>query len=342
MGIGDLFNTGNTGAYAKRRSLAEDETSERNAKAQATFYDETGSDETKKALEGRMAALAAMKAPQVTGPTFGSDAYMSAAKVGPVSKFAGAKVDRGDEMASRSAQLAAMSRAQLAATGGGPSTAGLQMGASVDHALASRAAMLGAAPRTGGALAALGAGKAASGIMGQGIATSSATKSAEAAQGAQAFAGLSSGIRAGDISGSYKDAGLEQDAALFSAQASNAATLANAGFAQQAGLFNASQAQQEAELRQKAELANVEATLRSRGMTDAAIASYLAAYQKQFQTDKAAKMGSWEFAQGNNQFTTALQDKKNADSAAADSARLSGFASLLTLGASAAGGGGKK
>jgi len=338
MGIGSLVNTANTGAYAKGRALAESDTYERNQKAQTSFYDTGESDAFKKDLDSRMAAIAGRTAPSVSGPSFGADAYTTAAKAGPAALAAGTKIDRSQELAARAQQQSALSMLAAQAAGKGPSVAGAQMGQSVDAALAAGNAATASAPRSGSGLAArtamLGQGQMLAGAANQ----AAATKMQEALQGSQQFASLAAGMRGADINAALGQAKLDQETGLANAGAQNAVTMANAGFAQQAGMYNATAAQTEAEMRQRAELANVEAVLRSRGMNDAAIQQYLAAYQKQFQLDKAAKMGYWQYAQGNNQFTQALQDKKNADAAAADSARLSAFASLLSMGAGAAGG----
>ena len=338
MGIGSLVNTANTGAYAKGRALAESETSERNQKAQTTFYDTGESDAFKKDLDSRMAAISGRTAPSVSGPTFGSDAYMTAAKAGPAALAAGTKIDRSAELAARAQQQNALSMLAAQAAGSGPSVAGAQMGQSVDAALAAGNAAAASSGRMGAGLAARTASLAQGQMLAGAASQAAATKMQESVQGAQQFASLAGSMRGADIGAALGQAKLDQETGLTNAGAQNAVTMANAGFAQQAGMYNATAAQTEAEMRQKAELANVEAALRARGMNDAAIQSYLAAYQKQFQLDKAAKTGYWEFAQGNDQFTQALQDKKIADAAAADSARLSAFASLASMGASAAGG----
>lgn len=329
MGIGSLINTANTGAYAKGRALAESETSERNQKAQSAFYDTAESDAFKRDLDSRMAAIAGRKPPSVSGPTFGADAFTTAAKAGPAALAAGTKIDRGAELAARAQQQSALGMLAAQAAGKGPSVAGAQMGQSVDAALAAGSAAAASLPRMGAGLAArtaaLGQGQMLAGASSQ----AAATKMQEALQGSQQFASLASGMRGADIGAALGQSKLEQETGLANAGAQNAVALANAGFAQQAGMFNATAAQTEAEMRQRAEIANVEAVLRARGMNDAAIQSYLAAYQKQFQLDKAAKTGYWSYAQGNDQFTTALMDRKNADAAAADSARLSAFASML-------------
>ena len=144
------------------------------------------------------------------------------------------------------------------------------------------------------------ANRAASLAQGQMLAgaanQAAATKMQESVQGAQQFASLAAGMRGADINSALAQAKLDQETGLTNAGAQNAVTMANAGFAQQAALFNANAAQTEAEMRQKAELANVESVLRARGMNDQAIQQYLAAYQKQFNLDKQSKMAFWQQA----------------------------------------------
>lgn len=333
MGGNWLFS-GSYGADAKAKNAETDSKHEdwKNG-AWAAYGDTAESDAFKGDLDERMKAIAARTPPKVSGPTFDGSAYTTAAKVGPVAKATGATIDRSGDLAMRARQQEALSMFAAAAAGKGPSVAGAQMNAGVDQSLAARAAAAGSAPRGGGGLAALLGARGQSQVLGAASATSAATKSQEAMQGAQQFGSLSAGMRTADIGAALAQGNFDQQAGLTNAQASNAAILANAGFAQQAGMFNATAAQTEAEMRQKAELANVEAALRSRGMNDAAIASYLAAYQKQFQADKQAKMAFWGTAQDKSQFDQKMAAQKNAQDQSADYAKAGAIAKLLTLGA---------
>lgn len=340
MGSNWLY-TGNYGAGAKEANAAIDA----NRKdwrdgAWGTFSDEKDSDAFKADLDARMSAIAGRKAPTVAAPEWGPGAFTKAATVGPATKAAGTTIARGPELAMRARQQAALGMFADAAAGRGPSVAGAQMTAGVDQTLAAQSAALGSGPRTGAALGMRAAMLGGNQALGGAAAQSAATKMQEANAGAQQFAQLSSGMRQADIGAALAQAKLDQETGLTNAGAENAATMANAGFAQQAGMFNAQAWQSEAEMRQRAELANVEAALRARGMNDAAINSYLAAYQKQFQADKAAKMAFWGMAQDNAQFDERMLSARQQQDMQADAAKNAALGSLITLGMGA--GGGKK
>lgn len=320
------------GADAKQQNAAADAKREdwRNG-AWGAFGDTGESESFRKDLDSRMAAIAGRTAPSVSGPSFGADAYTTAAKAGPAALAAGTKIDRSGELAARAQQQNALSMLAAQAAGKGPSVAGAQMGQSVDAALAAGNAAVASAPRSGSGLAArtaaLGQGQMLAGAATQ----SAATKMQEALQGSQQFASLAAGMRGADINAALGQAKLDQETGIANAGAQNAVTMANAGFAQQAGMFNANAAQTEAEMRQKAELANVEAVLRSRGMNDAAIQQYLAAYQKQFNLDKQAKMAFWQQAQDMTQFEEKMRMQKELSDQQADAATNAALAQMMMM-----------
>ena len=330
------------GADAKKENAAADaKRADWREGAWGAFGDTGASDAFKNDINSRIKDIAGRTAPSVTGPTFGSDAYMTAAKAGPAALAAGTKIDRSGDLAARAQQQTALSMLAAQAAGTGPSVAGAQMGQSVDAALAAGNAAAASAPRSGGGMA----NRAASLAQGQMLAgaanQSAATKMQESVQGAQQFASLAAGMRGADIGAALGQAKLDQETGLTNAGAQNAVTMANAGFAQQASMFNANAAQTEAEMRQRAELANVEAALRSRGMNDAAIQQYLAAYQKQFNLDKQGKMAFWQQAQDMTQFEEKMRAQKDMADQQADAATNAALASYISMGASAAGKSGK-
>ncbi len=308
--------------------------------AQSSFYDTTESDKLKEAQHRRRLELEGRVAPQMEKTAFGSDAYASAAKVGPVAKATAPAVARRD-LGPRALEMEALARMQQSALGKGPSIAGLQMNSGVDMALAERNARMGATRPGMAALAAHGIGNAAAANIGAASLGSAQTKLGEVAAGNQGFAGLSSGIRGSDLAMASAQAKHDTDASLFNSKAMNDASLANASFAQQAGAMNALAKQKETEMAQAAELANVEAALRNRGMTDSAIASVLASYQAQFNADNAAKQSFWNWRQDVGQFDqkTAYEKQKAAEQQDANTVNM--MMQLMTFGAASGMGSGK-
>jgi hypothetical protein len=319
--------SGKYGADAKAASNARDAAREEwNQGAQPAYYDETKSDEFKLDLNRRIGALQTRKAPTATAAQYGADAFGKAATVGPVSQINAQSINVSPEMRARQNESLAMLRDQ--AMGLGPSIAGQQMQQSVDAALAARN-RAAAASRINPALANIGANQAASSMLHEGALQSAASKSREVNEGVQRFGQLSAGMRDQDIGEATARAKLAQEAGLFNASGLNAAELANAGFAQQMSGANATAWQKQAQMQQDVELANVEASLRSRGMTDDAIAHYLGAFQRQMHADKAAKQAYWEQSQDNFQFDEKMAYQAQRDAQLSDAQTVSSMAMMI-------------
>lgn len=329
MGYFDNLAAGND----KKQILEQDKvTKELLPGAKEAFYNETNSDAYKADLDRRIAEISSRTAPTVGKTAFGANAYGKASQLGPAHGVAAQTIARPDADA-RVGQGASMDAFLSGAAGKGPSVAPQQMQQSTDAALAAMSRARGArGARVNPALAGIAGRNEMGGVLHEGMLTAASSKAREANEAASRFGQLSAAVRDQDISAATAQAKMQQEAALYSANAQNANTLANKGFADQMSQFNAGAALKQAKLGQEVEFANVEADLRARGMNDQQIAGYLNNLQQQQHNDKNARQAYWEYDQDLRMFNDKAFAQGNRDRADAEAKLAASTAQVATMG----------
>jgi hypothetical protein len=217
-------------------------------------------------------SLGGRTAPTATAASAGSATMAGAANAGPGVTYGGATIDTTGSNEARGYQMGLMNQLQAQATGKAPSLAEATMKQGLAANLQQQAGLAGTSG--GGSNPALamrnlqmGAAQQNQQMIGQaGLARLQEQLAAE-----QQLGGLSSNVRGQDIGLAEQQAGLTQQAGMFSAGQQNQFALANAGFAQQAGLANAAAQNQyglaNAGFEQQAALANQQSQLGLMDMT---------------------------------------------------------------------------
>lgn len=309
-----------SGGYAKMPASVM--ASRDNSKAVGSFYDDRDSSAFKSRMYADLSALGSRAAPQAGKTSLGAGARTSAATVGPMSMYGGAKANFGNSNAVAAQQAALIARMSGIADGSisGPGVDQLKANLGATVAAQTSAAGSGAARFGGGAaLRGLAGSKAAAS---QQTAATGAIVGAQEQQAAQSMlSGLASSARGSAYDQAAGQAAFDQQASMFNAGASNSAALAGAGFRQQAGMFNATAGQKQYEMDQQVAMSNMEASLRAQGLDDAAISARLGFLQAQMNRDKQDKMAFWDYAAGTHKFDASMQFQQDTMNAQAGASR---------------------
>lgn len=266
--------------------------------ASRAYFDDTDSDAFKARLYGDLSAIGSRGAPQAKTTSLGAGATPSAAKVGAMSTYGGATMGRAD-LAVRADQAAMLARLGGIADGTTMGAGQQQVGASLASAQAANTAAAGSgSARFGGgsALRALGNRQGADAQAAAGM--GAAAKVGDQQQAGALYGALAGAMRSTDAGAAEQQADLYQKAGMFSAGALNTSGLAQAGFDQQSGMFRAQAAAKQADMDFSVQMANMEATLRSQGLDEAAIAARIGFLQDQNNRDKSDRMRFWDYASG--------------------------------------------
>jgi hypothetical protein len=290
--------------------------------AAVAFLDTTESDAFKKRLQNDLDSIGSRTAPTASTTEIGPAGRMSAGKLGPAAGYGGASLDLKDDAAVRAQQAAMAARLRAIASGAAPSAGVEALRSNLDGSLAALTSAAGSARgKQNAGLAARALGQR-SAQASQTTASDAAIMGAQDQQAAQAaLANLQTSMRASDFAGADANAAMTQNAMLFSSDARNKFGLARAGMDQDASMFNASVGQEQADMNQQVQLANLEAQLRSQGLDDRAIAMRLGMMQDQMNKDKQDAMGFWGYAAGVRNFDSSMDYARDAASAQASAQR---------------------
>lgn len=291
----------------------------------AAYYDQSASDPFKSGLRSDVAGLGARTAPtagtQNLGNVGGRSGYAGTAGIGAMATYGGASLDTGESDEMRARQMAALARLSAQAKGLGPSAGADQAAANLAAVRAGNMSAAASGPKGNAALAArmMANRNAAAGASTSGAVA--AIKTQEQMQAQDLYASLAGSMRSADFDAANQNAAFAGEASKFNAGQSNNAKLAAAGFDAQSKMFNATASQKQYEMDQQVALANMEATLRSQGLNDQAIAARMAMLQDQVNRDRMDRMAFWGFASGDRKFDASMQFQKDQDDAARTSAR---------------------
>jgi hypothetical protein len=213
-------------------------------------------------------------ASQRSAPQLGTADQARVAQLGPAAQYAGANINRAEDLQARNAQMGLMGQLQQQAMGKGPSLASGQLQQGIEASL--KAQQAAAASQRGRISAGLQARQLSNGAaeMQQAASMQSAQLRMQEQLNAQAgLANLSGQVRGQDLGVAAQQAQLMQQAGLANTGAQNQFSLAQAGFQQQANMANQ-------EWQNKFSMADQEARMRQMGMNDEQIARMLGMQQQ--------------------------------------------------------------
>lgn len=270
------------------------------------YKDQTDSEAFRKRLSEDLAKLGGRSTPFAAKTEMGPGAKFTAASLAGPATYGGATLNLGDDAAARAQQAKALAdlRARAAGTATAPGVQQLYASLAKNNAASTAAAAAARSPNAGLAMRSLAARKAAASQ--QAASDASILKAQDQQASLASLANLETSMRGADMAGAQTQAGLTQNASLFSADALNKAAMARASGDQQASMFNASVAQEKAAMDQEIALANMRAYLQNQGLNDAAIASRMAMYQDAMNREKRDNMAFWDYALGTGRFNSSM------------------------------------
>jgi len=243
----------------------------------------------------------------------GSAAQALAALADPATTYAGATIDKTDSNEVRARQLALADALTSVMNGGGPQSpaaAQLQMG--LDQALQQQAAMAASSRGQNVGLGQYNAAIQGGQLAGQANQQAALLKAQETAQARAQLDALLNNTRGQDIGLASNQAGLLNQAGMFSAGEINKGNQFNAGQKNNVGMFNADQQNQnqrlDAQLGTQASIANMTSGNQYNAQMNA-LAQALAIQNGQWSQDTS--LANAQLGQQNNQFNAGQSNSYN-------------------------------